>query len=140
MGLAKSSNLENRLPCVAGPQGALEKDIVPRRRAPFTGPDEHFGDLGRQRHGRVANPLSKIDGETPFAGVGGTGRGADAAVDGGFDDHAPHQKAEFLNAIPARAADGQIHQHRSDHVLRRGGRDEQPSARTTPDVQEAASL
>ena len=128
------------LPRVAGPQGALEKDIVSRRRAPFTDSDQHFGDLGGRGHCRVANPMSEIDGETPFAGGGASGCGADAAVDGGFDDHAPHEKAEFLNAIPARATEGQVHQHGPDHVLRRGGCDEQSSARTAPHVQQAASL
>ncbi len=125
---------------VAGPHGALQKAIVRRRGAPFARPDQHFGDPGRRGHGRIADTLGKIDGEALFAGMGGSNGGADATLDGGFDTHPPHQKTKLLDARPACAAEGQIHQHRADHVLRRGGRHEQPAARAAPDVQQAASL
>ena len=111
-----------------------------RRHLPFAGPHQHFSDLGHQGHGRIANPLRQIEGESPFAGIRVTGWSPDAAVNGRFDNHAPHQQAEFLNAFSVQAADGQVHQHGSDHVLGRGCRDEKPSARTATYVQQTASL
>ena len=100
MGSARSSSLEKAWRVSRALTARSQKAIVRGRGAPFARPDEQFGDLGRQGHGRVADPLCKIDGEAPFAGVGGSNRGADATLDGGFDNHAPHQKTEFLDAMP----------------------------------------